>query len=74
MKILFISVLSLLLLQACGGKSNNSNNDDPDLELNTSYREFVRDVFSDDENNLPRLLNELSIVEDADNEDFSDLL
>lgn len=72
MKILFITFLSLLFLQACNNGSSNHSSEPENI--NTSYRELVRDIFNDDENDLPRIINDLSIVEDADDEDFSDLL
>jgi len=76
MKIVLTLFASLLLLQACNNSSSNSSSNisSESEDLNTSYRELVRDIFADDANDLPRIINDLSIVEDASDEDFSDLL
>ncbi len=86
MKMLFTLLLGTALLVGCSDGSDNGNSpppqppvgpgpvDPPQPPMMQSFSAFFRTVFADPADAEPRDVNALEFVQDAQDDDFADLL
>ena len=84
-KLNILGVACLVLLTACHGGNNRRADPAPAVPATTvpdeamqpatvSFREFVRQTFADDADANPRPVNAVVFDQDAEGDDFADLL
>ena len=68
-----LAIVISAFIAGCGGGGSSDDDSSTSPDTSQSFSNFVRDIFSDDVNDQPREINDLTFNQDAETDDFADL-